>query len=187
MTRTATFSLFLGLVLSLGCGGPKATDTKNDVKDNVPQLGPDPDYAELDVGADYKSYTKLNKEGVLSKTHGSRFVDTYVNDVGLEAYKSGEGEIPVGTVIVKTSWETKDGVATDVPGPIFVMKKTDSAENEGWWYALHWADVPASWQTRMKATKVYWRSPSKKVGYCVDCHDAFDNQLGGIPEDKRNY
>lgn len=187
--RNINLCLGVSLILVAGCGGPKAANDDGKGGGDVvkkPTLGPDPDYAELEHGADYKSYTKLNKEPFMSPTHGKRFVDVYVNDVGLEAFKT-EAELPVGTVVVKTSWETKDGKATDVAGPIFVMKKTDSPDNEGWWYALHWAEVPTKWQGAMKATQVYWRSPSKKVGYCVDCHDVYDNQIGGVPEESRNY
>ena len=193
MTRSVSLASSLLLACAtLGCGGAKdkTTQTGAEVAAKAPtEMAPDPDYAELDVGADWKSYTQLNKEPFFSKTHGKRFVDLYVNDIALEAYKAGT-EPPVGSVIVKTSWETADGKPTEVAGPIFVMEKKPagfSEETSDWWYGLHWAEVPPKWQTVMKASKVYWRTPSKKVGYCVDCHDVYDNQIGGIPEASRNY
>ncbi len=147
-------------------------------------------YTALDVGADYKSWEKLNKKPVLSKTHGRRFVDTYVNKVGVAAYKDGDADIPVGTIVVKTSWEAKGGKPSDVPGPIFIMKRIAASTAGGepsWWYGLHWEKVPAEWQDAIGASQAYWRTPSKKVGYCSECHDKFPRELGGIPKKMRNY
>ena len=48
-------------------------------------------------------------------------VEVWVNDVGVAAYESEDAEIPVGTIVVKTSHE-KDGSM----GPIFVMEKVSA-------------------------------------------------------------
>ena len=147
-------------------------------------------YAPLEVGADYASWTKVNTEAFRSPTHGKRMVDVYVNDVGLEAYKSEDGEMPVGSILVKTSWENDaDGNPSQSPGPIFVMHKREAGfdpDNEDWWYALHWEQVAPKFQGAM-GTQAYWRSPSKKVDYCWECHSNYDRHLGGVPEDKRAW
>jgi hypothetical protein len=149
------------------------------------QKTPAPDYQPLEVGADYATYKKLNKTPFVSPTHGNRRVDVYVNEIGAEAYKNDAAEMPVGSVIVKTSWETKNGEATDVAGPIFVMQKR--AQGDDWWYALHWETVPPNWQKKMGASQIYWRDPSPKTAYCRDCHENFDRGLGGIPSADRAW
>jgi hypothetical protein len=158
----------------------------------APAADPNAEYAALEHGADWASLPKMNTEKFWSKPHGSRMVEVYVNDVGVEAFqdKSREMAFPVGTVIVKTSWETKDKVATDVPGPVFVMVKKEAGfdpDNEDWWYALHWENVPDSWQSRMGGTQTYWRSPSAKVNYCGSCHQKFPRHVGGVPKKFRSW
>ena len=140
-------------------------------------------FGPLAVGADYASYVQMNTTPVSSETHGGRLVDTYVNRVGAAAYLDVEAELPVGTVIVKTSAEVKDGRATGEAGPIFVMEKRAAGfdpEHGDWAYAIHWAEPPTRWRAKLGGP-IYWRSPSPKVGYCVDCHDNYDRNLGDVP------
>jgi hypothetical protein len=134
-------------------------------------------FGALEAGADWKSYTKLNKASFKSETHGGRMVDTYVNTIGLAAFKKGE-DMPVGSIVVKTSKDADDGSE----GPLFVMEKRAKA----WWYAIHWASPPAAWQNKLGGP-IYWRSPSPKADYCVKCHDDFVNGLGGVPDDQRAW
>ncbi len=144
-------------------------------------------YGPLEVGADWSTYKKMNKAPVPSKTHGGRFVDTYVNSVGVAAYSNDDAEVPVGTVIVKTSWEGKDGKPTDVPGPVFVMKKMDkgyAADHEDWYYAIHW-EKPTAEQMKFLQGPIYWRGHSPKVGYCYKCHDNYVRSLGSVPAEYR--
>jgi hypothetical protein len=138
-------------------------------------------YAALEVGADYAGFTKVSTEPFVSPTHGKRYVEIWVNDVGLAAYQ-GEDEFPVGSIIVKESWENDGkGGKTDVRGPLFVMEKRAKGFNDDhsdWWYALHWEKVPENWAAKMGANQVYWRSPSKKIQYCHNCHESFDREVG---------
>jgi hypothetical protein len=137
---------------------------------------PESQFGPLEVGADWASYTKVNTAAFPSPTHGGRMVDVYVNPVGLEAYLGGDtAEIPVGTVIVKTSME-KSGAA----GPVFVMEK----RADDWWYAIHWADPPEKWAKKLGGP-IYWRTPSPRAEYCSDCHDGYERGLGGVPEEQR--
>lgn len=194
----------IGAVAAVGCNGKKETEQPKNTGDNSGGTGdtagtgdtggtkaapadPAAVFGPLEKGADYKSWTKVNKEPVLSKTHGGRFVDTYVNAAGLEAYKNEDADIPIGTVIVKSSWEAKDGKPSEVAGPLFVMARVDDNGEPGWWYALHWEKVPEAWQSKVGAAQVYWRTPSAKAGYCSECHDNYPRELGGVPKDKRNY
>ncbi|MDQ3400658.1 MAG: hypothetical protein M3470_06640 [Chloroflexota bacterium] len=81
-------------------------------------------FAPLEVGADWQSYTKLNKASFKSETHGGRLVDTYVNSIGLDAFKAGT-DMPVGSILVKTSKDEDDGTN----GPVFVMEKRAAGFN----------------------------------------------------------
>ncbi|MEZ4401177.1 MAG: hypothetical protein R3B06_14220 [Kofleriaceae bacterium] len=140
-------------------------------------------FGPLEVGADYASYVKVNTAPVTSESHGGRLVDTYVNAVGAAAYLDDDGEIPVGTIVVKTSVDAKDGSA----GPIFVMEKKVAGfdpDHGDWYYAIHWAAPPPKFASKLGGP-IYWRSPSHKVGYCVECHDNYDRNLGNVPADHR--
>ena len=146
-------------------------------------------FGPLEVGADWKSYTKVNATPAQSEDHGGRFVNTYVNDIGLDAYTDPDEEapIPVGAIIVKTSWEGEGGETGPNAGPIFVMEKREAgfdADREDWYYALHWEKIPAKWQAKIEHP-LYWRTPSKKVDYCWKCHEGYDRQLGMVPEENR--
>ena len=145
-------------------------------------------FGPLELGADYKDYRKVSTEPFASKTHGGRFVEVYVNDVGYAAYTKDEA-LPEGTVIVKTSWENVEGKASSTPGPIFVMKKEAagySPDHEDWYYAIHW-EKPTDAQLKFLKGPIYWRGKSPKVEYCWKCHDNYDKSLGGVPADKRAW
>lgn len=142
-------------------------------------------YGPLDVGADWRTYTKLNAASFPSETHGGRMVDVYVNAVGLDAYKTG-GPMPVGSVLVKTSHQT-DGSE----GPVFVMEKRAGGFNPDhgdWYFAIHWGDPPGAWKKQLGGP-IHWRTPSPKAAYCSDCHDVYDDHdsLGGVPEAQRAW
>jgi hypothetical protein len=164
----------LALLALVACGAPAATPAP-------PTPAAEGRYARLDVGADYATYRRLTTAPFLSAVHGDRWVHVYVNEVGADAYLLGT-PIPVGTIIVKESWEGRDGRASSVPGPIFVMEKRAAgydADHEDWWYAIHWAE-PTPAQRAKLGGPIYWRGKSPKVAYCYDCHDSYDRGLGGL-------
>jgi hypothetical protein len=140
------------------------------------------EFAPLEVGADWQTYVKMNTTPVLSETHGGRHVDTYVNKVGAAAYLDENAEIPVGTVLVKTSSE-----ADGSPGPLFIMEKKPAGfapEQGDWYYAIHWAEPSAAWKKKLGGP-IYWRTPSKRAAYCWECHENYDRALGGVPAPQR--
>jgi hypothetical protein len=137
-------------------------------------------FGPLEVGADYATYRKVSDAPFLSLDHGNRWVEVFVNELGARAYLDGT-DIPVGTVVVKTSRVTVDKQATDVAGPMFVMEKRApgyAPDHEDWWYAIYWPDPPAADAKRFGS--IYWRGKSKRVAYCVDCHDNYVRGLGGL-------
>lgn len=139
-------------------------------------------FGPLEIGADWATYTKLNKASFKSDTHGGRMVDSYVNTIGLDAFNKGE-EMPVGSIVVKTSKDSTDGST----GPVFVMEKRAAGFNKehgDWWFAIHWAEPPENWKKRFGGP-IYWRTPSKKADYCAKCHDDFVTGIGGVPDEQK--
>ncbi len=150
--------------------------------DPAAQFGP------LDIGADYQTYKKVTKHPHLSPTHGKRFVEIWVNDVGYPAYTS-EAEFPVGTIIVKESWESAGDGPSETRGPIFVMEKKAAGfdpEHEDWYYAIHWEKPTPKYEKKLGGP-IYWRTPSKKVNYCWGCHENYDREVGLPPREARTW
>lgn len=168
----------LALVLLLGCSSPPRPATRPATPAATPAGDPEAVYGPLDVGADYATYQKLTSTPFLSQAHGSRWVDVYVNAIGAKAYLANT-EIPVGTIVVKTSWVDQGGKPSTIAGPIFVMEKRAPGylpDHGDWYYAIHWAAAPAKF-----GGAVFWRGHSTKVTYCHEgCHDYYDRGLGGL-------
>jgi hypothetical protein len=177
MTRGTLFVLALAASACSGGGKPAGKMDSMMMSGNAMPVDEFSQFGELEVGADWKTYTKMNKASFKSETHGGRLVDTYVNSVGLDAFKKGEA-MPVGSIVVKTSKDADDGSE----GPIFVMEK----RAKQWWYAIHWANPPEAWKKKLGGS-IYWRTPSKKADYCFDCHDNYNEAIGGVPEDQRAW
>lgn len=142
---------------------------------------PESQYGPLEVGADYASYRQVTTAPFLSLVHGNRWVHVFVNELGAEAYLGGSA-MPVGSIVVKPSWQDQDGAASDVAGPTFIMEKRApgyAPEHDDWYYALHWADPPPADAKRFGGP-IYWRGSSPRVAYCYECHDSYDRSLGGL-------
>jgi hypothetical protein len=139
-------------------------------------------YGPLDVGANYREFRRVTGLPYLSTVHGGRWVHVYVNDIGADAYVGG-GPIPVGTIVVKASWESDGaGRPSSVAGPLYVMEKRPpghDAEHGDWWFAIHWAEPTPAQRARLGGP-IYWRGSSPKIEYCSDCHDGYDRGLGGL-------
>lgn len=72
--------------------------------------------------------------------HQDRFLYTYVNDIGFDAYTqyAEDPKIPAGTVIAKVSFVVNDAGKAS-PGPLFIMQKTEpgaSPETMDWYYMM---------------------------------------------------
>jgi hypothetical protein len=146
------------------------------------KASPEDRFAPLDVGADYATYRRLTEKPFLSRVHGNRWVDVYVNEIGADAYLSG-APIPVGTKIVKTSWQQDDdGGPSKIAGPIYVMEKRAPGyfpDHEDWYFAIHWAAPPPA-DAAKYGGPIYWRGKSPRAAYCWECHDSYDRSLGGL-------
>lgn len=137
---------------------------------------------------DWKSWTNVSPGPWISKQHGARFVEIYVNDIALEAYKTPGAEMPVGSIVVKPSWEAEDGVPGK-DGPLFVMEKMEegfSPDHDDWFYAFQWAEPPEKWAAKI-GNDVDWRTPNARLEYCTDCHDVLDRGLGMPPKERTDF
>jgi len=186
MTR-ASITVGLLAAVAVGCGpGGKTDDTTPAVRETPSDSSTA--YGPLEVGAGFERWTKVTKFPHPSPTHGKRWAEIYVNDVGLAAYTS-EADFPVGTVLVKQTFESDGDKPSTVKGPVFIMEKKPAgtnADREDWYFAIHWAE-PTQKFTKRFGGPFYWRSPSNKVDYCWKCHQNYDREVGMPPVDARNW
>jgi hypothetical protein len=184
MQRNRAMRSQFGIVAAAmcACGAPAAPDREAALRlgaARTPATAEDA-YAPLDVGGDYLGYRKLTDRPFQSRDHGNRWVEVYVNAIGATEYLSG-APIPVGTIVVKTSWQDDHG-EPGVAGPIFVMEKRAPGywpERDDWYFAIHWADPPAEDAAKFGGA-FYWRGKSPRAAYCWECHDLYDRHLGGL-------
>jgi uncharacterized membrane protein len=119
-----------------------------------------------------------------SRTHGHRWVNTYVSPEAAKAYQNSD-VLPEGALVVKESFEDEDGKPSRVPGPLYVMekgKKADSPRTGGWRYALKW-DNPVAGNPENIKMPVTWVSGDGHLNSCVKCHNRYKDTdyLAGIP------
>jgi hypothetical protein len=107
--------------------------------------------------------------------HGSRFLTTFVNDIGYLDYvkfNDVDAKMPVGTLIAKESFNvSKKGMVKK--GPLFFMEKvaTGTADEYGNW-------VYSAVQPKGKPMKI-------KQSFCHNCHGNFEGQDAlGYPEEE---
>jgi Cytochrome P460 len=181
--------LVMGLLVACGGAHTTATDPRSGadqegrMRMEATKLPADPEsrFGPLEVGADYLTYRKVTDRPFQSLDHGNRWVDVYVNAIGAAAYLSGE-PVPIGTIVVKTSWQDDHGKPSDVVGPLFIMEKRApgyAPEHDDWYFAIHWANPPAA-DARKLGGPIYWRGKSQRAAYCWECHDLYDRRLGGL-------
>ncbi|HVZ80126.1 MAG TPA: cytochrome P460 family protein [bacterium] len=125
-----------------------------------------------------------------SRTHGHRWVNTYVSPEAAQAYRDTEA-MPEGALVVKESFEDsgEDG-PSKVPGPLYVMekgKRSESPRTGGWRYALRW-DHPVEGNPERIKGPVTWVSGDPHLNSCVKCHGRFKDTdyMAGVPEGHDN-
>jgi hypothetical protein len=173
------------LVVALAACAPPATTAprvSSPGTNPVASRDPEGEFAPLDVGADFHTYRRVTAEPFLSAVHGNRWVHVWVNEVGADAYLAGT-PIPVGTTIVKESFEDEGGAASTVAGPLYVMQKRAPGyapgEDLDWYNAIYWPTPSADMRAKLGGP-IYWRGKSPRVRYCYECHDSYDRGLGGL-------
>lgn len=123
--------------------------------------------------ADYRDWGLASAFPARPGFHAERFLITYVNEIGFDAYVkyATAPEIPAGTVIAKVSFSVTDEGRVR-PGPLFLMQKVAagrSPASNDWFYMMVAPDG------RPQAVEV--------MSACVSCHqDAYGYQGGlGYP------
>lgn len=115
---------------------------------------------------DYRDWKPASTGPAAPGQHGGRFLVTYVNDIGHDAYvRYAEGvEMPAGTLIAKESF-TVSNIGAAKAGPLFLMEKVaegTSPETGDWHYMM------VSARGAPQAVNV--------ARACHDCHSGFDYQ-----------
>lgn len=87
---------------------------------------------------DYRDWVQVSTIPAAPGFHGGRFLVTWVNETGAEAYTqyAEDPEIPIGTLIAKESFQVTDAGELK-PGPLFLMEKVPtekSRDTMGWYY-----------------------------------------------------
>ena len=120
--------------------------------------------------ADYRSWKKVSSMPANPGFHTERFLVTYVNDVGAEAYMkyAEDPVIPAGTLIAKESFSiTAKGKVRR--GPLFLMEKVaagKSSETMDWYYMM------VNQNGAPMAVNV--------ISACSDCHKDNYGHQGGL-------
>ena len=130
----------------------------------------DPNATEVSEFSDYADWSVVNSETITGDTTGalgrvhqgpSGFREVYINTTG-KAVSDGQSDFPypVGTVVVKESYNRKDGVKNDLKDLTIMVKRKPGydTENGDWEYLL------VSPALRIKS--------QGRIGMCIDCHTA---------------
>ncbi len=133
----------------------------------------------------YKQWSLASTAPYISATHGNRFVNNVINDVGKEAYLDflEEGfKMPVGSIAAKESF-TLNKKGEVKRGPLFFMEKVARGalpETADWKYTLI---LPNG-----KVMGVTGTETGGKVKFCHDCHEAVvetQDAMFYLPEEYR--
>lgn len=134
---------------------------------------------------DYRSnLVKMNATPWNSRTHGHRWVNTYVSKEAVKAYQASD-PLPEGALVVKESFEDEDNKPSSVPGPLYVMEKgkvAGSSRSGGWRYALKW-DKPVEGNAEKITMPTAWLPGDAHLASCLKCHSRYKavDFVGGIP------
>ena len=132
---------------------------------------------------------KMNSRSWNSRTHGHRWVNTYVSKEAVAAYQKSD-TIPEGGLVIKESFEDSQGKPSQTPGPLYVMHKgplSESPRTGGWQYALLWGN-PVPGNPENIQGPVTWLPGERHLNSCVKCHGHFKevDYLGGVPAGYEN-
>ena len=91
--------------------------------------------------SEYRAWKLANTAPAAPGFHGERYLMTWVNSTGYDAYtefRDEDVQIPSGTVIVKESFDVAENGAAKA-GPLFIMEKVaegTSPETMDWYYMM---------------------------------------------------
>ena len=114
-----------------------------------------------------------------------RFVEIYVNEVGLQAYKE-DAPIPVGSIVVKPSWENQERGKGRFGAAFCDGKDARGLRSRPWRLVLRVSVARRPRQVeRRDGRDPDWRSPSTKIESCSGCHDNLKRNLGMPPKERQ--
>ena len=119
---------------------------------------------------DYRDWTLASTIPAAPGFHGGRFLLTWVNAAGADAYLDYAEDpiIPAGTVIAKESFAVNDEGKVD-KGPLFLMQKVEagvSPETDDWYYM---AVMPNGAPMAVDV-----------ISACSECHQGNFGHQGGL-------
>ena len=123
------------------------------------------------VALGYSTWQRYNSAPYRSATHGLRYVSNYANELaGAYGRYEQAGRLPVGAIIAKDSFSVSlEGERR--PGPLFIMEKMEAGFNYvsgDWRYSMIMPDGEIFGVTK--------GVNSERVGYCIGCHLAKEDQ-----------
>lgn len=120
---------------------------------------------------EFRSWFVNNTNVFISSTHGNRFVNHYVNDIGKDAYSTYAEEglvMPVGSITAKESFTISKKNGSVRKGPLFLMEKMAAdagfGETGDWKYAVILPNGKIMGETGAET--------GKKVAFCHGCHES---------------
>ena len=121
----------------------------------------------IDTAKNYQKWHNFSSSPYQSDTHGGRYVNNFVNNIGKDAYEKFEniGKAPAGTIIAKDSFMIKANGKSDI-GPLFIMEKLASGKNPetgDWKYSMILSNGSVTGTTGGKN--------SSEMQFCHDCHE----------------
>ena len=109
--------------------------------------------------ADYKTtYKKITDKCEQSNSHGNKYVVTYINPVGHEAWKSGQ-PLPKNSVLIKVGHA--DSSCADVTEHWTMKKVAETGTIKDW-----------NWQTLDEYGDIT-QSDQSLLGGCAGCHTSY--------------
>ena len=123
-----------------------------------------------DVVKDYRNWELVSTAPAAPGWHGERFLVTYVNKTGADAYKkyAEDPVIPAGTWIAKESFSvTKKGKVRR--GPLFLMQKVEAGKSPK---TMDWYYMMVAPNGRPQAVNVFKA--------CSECHMENFGHQGGL-------
>ncbi len=92
--------------------------------------------------------------------HGDYYCHVFITSGGANTIRSGEGNYPVGTVIVKQKFADAKGKSTELYTLMRKMEPGYDPEHSDWEYSV----------VNRKATQVLARG---KIASCIECHQSY--------------
>ncbi len=126
MTRTLALSLFA--TLALGCGD-KEDDTGGTDGLTDDEIAADL-WNDIDGYSSWSQFEGFEGVQVSEAVHGS-YVQVWFNDVAVDHYTSGSGDMPDGAIVVKEGYSDEGETVTSIT----VMQKDATQPNSGWFWA----------------------------------------------------